>query len=195
MVKLSIVIPSLNQEAPIGRAIQQFWSPERPDVEVIVADAGSLDGTRSVARLLADQIVDVGGPAEPWKAQAKNAGAAAAKGDVVLFVEPEARILTSLKATLEKMNKLFGNGRRIVCAVPQVELLDAEAVGAETGQFGQMLAVKRAAFLECGGFDEALARDEDAELLQRIAKHGLVESVQDLKFVVAPQPKPEEVLA
>jgi glycosyltransferase involved in cell wall biosynthesis len=193
MVKLSIVIPALNQEAPIGRAIQQFWSPEQSEVEVIVADAGSQDGTRSVARLLADEIVEVRGAAEPWKAMAKNAGAAAAHGDVVLFVDPEARMLSPLASVMGSLGKLFGNGRHVVCAVPQVEALEPQTLGAEA--IGQMLAVQRDAFLECGGFDEALAASEDAELLNRIGKHGLIEPVQDVHFVVAPTPKPEEVAA
>ena len=193
MVKLSIVIPALNQETPIGRAIQQFWNPGQNGVEVIVADAGSQDGTRSVARLLADEIIDVPGPSEPWRAVAKNAGAAAAHGDVVLFVDPEARIVSSLESMVLRLGKLFGNGRRVVCAVPQVQALEPESQGEDAG--GQMLAVKRDAFLECGGFDEGLISAEDAELLQRIGKHGLIESMQDVQFVVTPTLRPDEVAA
>jgi glycosyl transferase family 2 len=187
MVKLSIVIPARNQETPIGRAIQQFWTPiGNSAVEVIVADAGSQDGTKSVARLLADEIVDVKNEMDDWKPAAKNAGAAAAHGDIILFVEPETRMLTELAPLMERFQKLFGNGRKIVGAVT---LADAN------GQTNGLLAVQRKAFLECGGFDESI--DHDTNLMDRLTKFGRIEALQELRFSMVPPapPESEEVAA
>lgn len=185
MVKLSIVIPTLNQEAPIGRAIQQFWNPGQDGgVEVIVADGGSQDGTMSAARLLADRLLQMHGLNGSWHAVAKNAGAAAARGDVLLFVDPEARLQTSVQSMVERFQKLFGNGRQVVCALPQVEML-------QDAPEGCLMAVKRTAFLECGGFDEGLEEREGEDLLERIAKHGLIENVADVQFEIQAVAKPE----
>lgn len=185
MVKVSIVISALNQEAPIGRAIQQFWEPgQEQGVEVIVADGGSHDGTCSAARLLADRLLELHGQNGSWRAVAKNAGAAAATGEVLVFVDPDARLQTSMSSMMERLQKLFGNGRRVVCALPKVELLEDAAPGC-------LMAVKRAAFLECGGFDEGLESLEGEDLLERIAKHGIVENLADVQFEVQPSAKPE----
>jgi glycosyltransferase involved in cell wall biosynthesis len=204
MMKLSIVIPALDQETPIGRAIQQFWTPvPSSPVEVIVADAGSMDGTLSVARLLADHVLEVDGSIEQWRSHARNAGAARASGDVVLFVDPEARIVTPLEQLLSHLQGLFGNGHPIACAVPRVEAIEGEAEiepltdepAARTYRPGA-LAVRRSAFLECGGFDEGLSADEEPDLLTRIAKHGQVEALHEVEFAVMQPALPiEEAVA
>jgi hypothetical protein len=189
MVKLSIVIPARNQETPIGRAIQQFWTPAGDAaVEVIVADAGSQDGTQFVARLLADKIVDVKNELEDWKPAAKNAGAAAAHGDVILFVEPETRMLTELHSMVEGFQKLFGNGRKIVGAVP---ILDSSSEDSGESRGASPFAVQRKAFLECGGFDESAHEGDDTDFMDRLTKFGRIESVQALQFSTVPAPAPE----
>ena len=46
-MRVSVVIPALNEEAAIGRVIADL--PREPVIEVIVVDGGSTDRTREVA--------------------------------------------------------------------------------------------------------------------------------------------------
>jgi len=52
-MKLSIVIPALNESAVIGAALSSLASIRARGHEVIVADGGSEDGTRELAAPLA----------------------------------------------------------------------------------------------------------------------------------------------
>jgi glycosyltransferase involved in cell wall biosynthesis len=198
MMKLSVVIAALNQETPIGRAIQQFWSPgvDVP-VEVVVVDAGSSDGTCGVARLLADRVVEVASPQEGWRAAARNAGAAAAQGDVILFLDAEARIATSLEVVLGRLQAIFGDAGRAACVLPQLEAQDAadEAIAAIPRKAGFLLAVRRSGFLECGGFPVAAGADEDAELLALMGLCGVVGPLEEVHFSAVPAAEVAEIAA
>ena len=57
----------------------------RRGVEVIVVDGGSSDGTPELARPLADRVI----AAPRGRAAQMNAGAAAARGDVLLFLHAD----------------------------------------------------------------------------------------------------------
>ena len=111
-----------------------------------------------------------------------------AHGDVILFVEPETRMLTELHSLVEGFRKLFGNGRKIVGAVP---VLDPSAEDSVETRGASPFAVQRKAFLECGGFDESSHEGDDADFLDRLTKFGRIESVQALQFSTVPAPEPE----
>ena len=56
-LKLSIVIPALNEAEHIGAALQALAPLRRRGYEVIVVDGGSADGTRELAEPLCDRVV------------------------------------------------------------------------------------------------------------------------------------------
>jgi rSAM/selenodomain-associated transferase 2 len=81
-VKLSIVIPALDEAAGIERTLRSL----RPGGhEVIVVDGGSVDGTAALAAGLADKVI----VAPRGRALQMNAGAAAATGDALLFLHAD----------------------------------------------------------------------------------------------------------
>lgn len=90
---ISIIIPALNEETYIGRTLQGIHASvdylkrcERPDPEIIVVDNGSTDGTAEIARSLGARVIE-----EPQGnvAIARNAGARAATGQVLVFVDAD----------------------------------------------------------------------------------------------------------
>jgi rSAM/selenodomain-associated transferase 2 len=103
-VKLSIVVPMLNEAPRIARALEALAPLRARGHEVIVADGGSEDGSRELALPLADRVI----AAPRGRARQMNAGAAAAKGDSLLFLHADTRlpanadqlILHSLKENL-----------------------------------------------------------------------------------------------
>ena len=77
---ISVVIPTYNEGAGISGAVRAALRDAH--VEVIVADGGSTDGTTERARAAGATVVD----APPGRASCQNAGAAAARGAVLLFL-------------------------------------------------------------------------------------------------------------
>ncbi len=87
-MKLSVIIPALNEAAGIVAALEALAPLRASGHEVIVADGGSGDDTRELAAALADRVV----AAPRGRARQMNAGAAAASGDALLFLHADTRL-------------------------------------------------------------------------------------------------------
>ncbi len=95
-MKLSIIIPTLNEAESIQRAIETSLalSPH----EVIVADGGSTDDTIAIARKSACRVIEC----RRGRAVQQNAGAAASTGDVLLFLHADSWLAPEGKFQIEK---------------------------------------------------------------------------------------------
>jgi len=87
-MRLSVIVPALNEAAVIGATLAALAPLRARGHEVLVADGGSEDGTRDVARPLADRVI----VAPRGRARQMNAGAAAATGDALLFLHADTRL-------------------------------------------------------------------------------------------------------
>ncbi|MFA6160269.1 MAG: glycosyltransferase family 2 protein [Parcubacteria group bacterium] len=94
-MKISIITPSYNQAEFIERTIQSVLAQNYPDLEYIVMDGGSTDGTVEILKKYSNRII--------WKSEkdcgqsdAINKGLKIATGDIVAYInsddtyEPEA---------------------------------------------------------------------------------------------------------
>ena len=84
-MKLSIIIPTLNEAANIGELLKQLAPMRARGTEVIVVDADSADATREIAGPLADHVLT----SERGRATQMNAGAKEASGDALLFLHAD----------------------------------------------------------------------------------------------------------
>jgi len=82
---ISIVIPTLNEAGVIVDTLGRLQPLRTAGHEVVVSDGGSDDATLAYARPLADRIIC----GRPGRAAQMNAGAAAARGDVLLFLHAD----------------------------------------------------------------------------------------------------------
>jgi glycosyltransferase involved in cell wall biosynthesis len=85
---VSIVIDNYNYEPFIGNAIESALRQIYPRVEVIVVDDGSTDGSRRVIDRYRDRVVAVE-QANGGQAAAVNAGFAASRGDLIMFLDAD----------------------------------------------------------------------------------------------------------
>lgn len=82
---LSVIIPAYNEARQMPRTLAAAASP---DVEIIVSDGGSTDRTVQIAKSLGARIVS----GRRGRAGQQNRGAAAARGEVLLFLHADTRL-------------------------------------------------------------------------------------------------------
>jgi glycosyltransferase involved in cell wall biosynthesis len=113
--RISVIVPALD-EAPGIRSVLAALQPLRErGHEIIVVDGGSTDGTPGLAAPLADQVI-----ASPrGRAVQQNAGAAAASGDVLLFLHADTRLPDRADAlVLTDCGARGADGAASTCASP-----------------------------------------------------------------------------
>ena len=173
---ISVIVPTLDEAAQLATTLA---SARGAGVrEVIVVDGGSRDATECVARRHADVVLT----AARGRATQMNAGAAAAHGEVLLFLHADTRLPRGFDASVRAAlaDPATIGGRFDVRLVPSSPLLALVAVlmnlrsrlsGIATGD--QAIFVRRAAFEAVGGF-EPIPLMEDVALTRTLKRRGRI---------------------
>lgn len=172
-MKLSVIVPVLNEAAGIEAALRRLAAVRARGAEAIVVDGGSSDGTVELARPLADQVLS----APRGRALQMNAGAAAASGDVLLFLHADTALPENADALiregLSRSGRAWGrfdirfDDGGLLHAVALMMNARSRATGIATGD--QAIFVRRATFVETGGFPP-IALMEDVALSARLKR-------------------------
>ena len=88
MTTLSIIVPTLNEADIIVAALSALQSLRERGAELIVVDGASEDRTADLARPFCDRLL----LAARGRAAQMNAGAAAAEGQILLFLHADTRL-------------------------------------------------------------------------------------------------------
>jgi rSAM/selenodomain-associated transferase 2 len=173
-MKLSLVIPALNEAADIAATLAPLQSLRDLGHEAILVDGGSDDGTPALAAPLADRVLTAPG----GRARQMNAGAALAQGDALLFLHADTRMPDGALAVIRSAlgSRLWGRFDVRIAGRPWMLRVVAwmmnrrsRLTGIATGD--QAIFVRRAAFAAVGGFpDQPLM--EDIELSKRLKRLG-----------------------
>ena len=171
-LRVSIIIPALNEAALIGAAVGHAIEA-RPH-EVLVVDGGSADGTAELARQAGAAVL----ASAPGRARQQNMGAAQATGDVLLFLHadcwlpPEA--MRQIDASLADESVACGAFRQQIEAEGRVyrwlergNAWRALRRGLPYGDQG--IFVRREVFVEEGGFPDVRLM-EDLLLMRRLRR-------------------------
>jgi glycosyltransferase involved in cell wall biosynthesis len=130
--RLTVVIANYNYERYVGAAIESALALKWPDVEVVVVDDGSTDGSIDVLRRYSDRVMLLLAP-NGGQRVAANRGFAASSGDVVIFLDaddllpPElplalARAMTPTVSKVQfQMQRIDESGRTIGSPFPKWE--------------------------------------------------------------------------
>ncbi len=186
MTTTSIIIPALDAEKTVGHLLDALVPQLLPHVvDVIVADNGSSDDTRTIAAAYADclpvRVIDASARRGP--AAARNLGAAAAAGEKLLFCDADDVAFPDWVAqlsgcvtpgTIAVGATLFVDFGRMT--VPHEWRPRSERLPRYLGQVplasSNNLGVSRADFERLHGFDESLRCGEDADFGIRAREAG-----------------------
>lgn len=171
-MRLSVIVPTLNEAGRIRQHLQVLAGLRQRGHEVIVADGGSEDGTAELALDLADAVVT----APRGRASQMNAGAAQARGNVLLFLHADTRLPEAadrlILQGLADCRHVWGRfDVRIEGTHPALPVIAwlmnhrSRLTGICTGDQG--LLVWRQHFIAIGGFPE-IALMEDIAISKRL---------------------------
>jgi glycosyltransferase involved in cell wall biosynthesis len=180
---VSIIIPAFNEEKLLPATLRAIAASRAPlqngghDVEVIVCDNNSTDCTAEIARDAGASVVF-----EPLNqiARARNAGAAAASGDWLVFVDADSRVSPELLAALAGA---IGTPR-VIAGGTTVRMENAGVVARTIASgwnlvsrvmrwaAGSFIFCRADAFRAVGGFNEALYASEEIELFNKLKRHA-----------------------
>lgn len=193
---VSAIIPAFNREATVARSVRSALSQTYGNLEVIVVDDGSSDGTVEALEQFEGQIMILrqanGGPS-----LARNFGASKARGAILAFLDSDDEWLPD---KIEKqVHMMLAYGPTMPCCVCNASYTDGRETPARTSfelaglnspfevailenpvavitstflLFNQAAAIRREAFERVGGYDEKLRLLEDYELSLRLATLG-----------------------
>lgn len=170
---VSVIIPALNEAARIGATIDSARAAGAS--EIIVCDAGSYDGTATIAADHGAALLSC----EPMRARQLNQGAAAARGETLLFLHADTLLppdAANAAAIALSQGIVFG-GFRLRFAEDAWKLRCAEAMINLRTSFtrcpwgDQAQFIRRDRFLASGGYAE-IPLMEDYEMAIRMKREG-----------------------
>ena len=187
-VKISIIIPVLNEAKAIAQTIHQAQNATA--VEIIVVDGGSTDGTIQAANHV--QVLT----APPGRATQMNAGAAAASGDILLFLHADTHLPpefdTWVRQTLAQPGIIAGAfelkidgqnpGLRLV-----EKMVNLRSRYLQMPYGDQAIFLKTTTFQQLGGFPSQPIM-EDFELMRRLQRMGKIAMAKRRAVGIAPLP-------
>jgi rSAM/selenodomain-associated transferase 2 len=173
-MKLSVIMPVLNEAGGIEEALTSLAPLRTRGVEIVVADGGSSDATVALARPLADLVITV----PRGRGVQMNAGAAASGGDVLLFLHADTHLprdadalirdgLVRSGCTWGRFDVRIAGAHPLFPVIAVMMNLRSRITGIATGD--QAIFISRAAF--GAGFPE-IALMEDIAMAKRLKRAG-----------------------
>lgn len=178
MTKISIIIPTFNEEEYLPQLLDSIKDQSYTDYEIIIADAQSKDKTREIAKSYGCIVTEGGLPA-----LGRNNGAKEANGELLLFLDSDL-ILTDdyLKDSVEEFEE-NGLGIAITQMIPLSDKTRDKVLHEFANRFMIMVESIKPHGAGCygiisrkdlhdqvGGFEESLDFGEDSDYIERIGK-------------------------
>ncbi|MFQ5474218.1 MAG: glycosyltransferase [Candidatus Nanoarchaeia archaeon] len=176
-MRISVIIPTLNEEKYLPRILDCLDKQTYKDFEIIVADAGSKDGTKQIAKEHGARVVKGGLPGP-----GRNKGAEAARGELLVFLDADVKIPKGfLKKVHDEMQERYLD--LATCEFRPLSNLKIDKVAHKIANMfiklnqyskphapGFCIFVTKRLFDRVGGFDETVTLAEDHEFVSRASK-------------------------
>ena len=185
MTRVSVVTVSFNQAQFLERAIRSVLDQDHDDIEYIVVDPGSTDGSRDIIARYRDRIAEVIREPDRGPADGLNKGFAAATGDIYAYLNADDAFLAgAIRAAVAAFDRhpdagiVAGHGYIVDAAGKVVRRFRSAPFtpwrfvhGAAT-VMQQSTFFRASAFNATTGFNLANRTSWDAELLLDMALAG-----------------------
>lgn len=175
MPLVSVIMPAYNAARTIGATLASVLQQTAPDVELIVVDDGSTDGTARVLEELRGRILLIR-TGHRGAAAARNRGAEFARGEYLFFCDADLVLRPELLERLTNAAQRMPNVSFFYCAFEWAghtfgrRAFDSNDVK-RNNYISTMSLIRRAHF---PGFDESLRRFQDWDLWLTMIERGKV---------------------
>lgn len=178
---ISFIVPAYNEAYELPRSLTSIFASARAigePFEVIVVNDASTDETPSLARAAGARVLDV---SLRQISRVRNAGARAATGDLLFFVDADTQISPEVvRAALAALNSGAVGGGAWVNFAEQMSLwirfglwifslIYSKGLRWAAGCF---VYARKDAFWAAGGFDESLYASEEIWLSRALKRQG-----------------------
>jgi glycosyltransferase involved in cell wall biosynthesis len=180
---VSAIIPTLDSAAHLARCLRSLEAQRNVDVEVIVVDQGSRDGTLDIARVHGARILSLPRPAfyRP-PTRSRNLGARAAAGRFLVHLDADMELPRGLLAEAAAVCERVGVAAVVLHEHDVPETFWGAAKALERDTYVGVTGVEGARFVRAdvfravGGYDEHLGSGEDWDIHTRYLQQGAVEA-------------------
>ncbi len=180
MVRISIITICFNSEKTIEQTIRSVIKQKTPEIEYIIIDGGSTDGTENIISRYISDIDSYVSEKDRGISDAFNKGIKKAKGEYVGIINSDDQYLpnafkTFLSEVKEGTDVFFGNGIRVFPNGKCKKFLanpDVNALHDSMSMCHPAVFVRRGAYERYGLFSEEYKFVMDRELLLRFLNAG-----------------------
>lgn len=170
--RVSVIIPVKNSASTIGKCLDSISSQTYHNIEILVVDGKSTDGTEEICNNLGAKVISVEGE----RAAAKNQGLKLARGEFVFFVDSD--MVLQRNVIEECVGSCGGNVAGVI--IPErsigdrfwVKVRDFERALYLGSRIESARFFKTKVAIAAGGFDEEVVTYEESTLPQKIEKMG-----------------------
>jgi glycosyltransferase involved in cell wall biosynthesis len=185
MPLISVIIPVFNGETTIQETIESVLNQTIKDLELLVINDGSQDGTVEIIERIPDSRIQIFSYPNAGQSTSRNRGIELAKGDYISFIDAD-DLWTPDKLEAQ-LNALQANSKAAVAYSwtdwinESSQLLGKGSYNTEQGEVfaklllndfvanGSNVLIRRDALTEVGGFDSSVTPAEDWDLWLRLA--------------------------
>ena len=175
---VSIIIPTFNSQKNLKGLLESIQQQTYPNIETIVIDRHSTDGTVETARKFKAKVYLL----KAERSKAKNYGARKARGEFLLFLDSDMKPTPKLvqecveRTRTENVDALIipelSKGNNALARCKKLEKAALEKTRGEKASFCIPRFFRKNVFLALGGFNEKLVFGEDFDFYERFKKAG-----------------------
>lgn len=188
--KLSIIIPTLNEEKRIKQTLERLRAGLSISNEIIVSDDLSDDKGVEVAKLYADKVVTMEKAPRVNAGEVRNRGAKVASGEFLVFVDCgcfivdpqtfftqalqdfEDKKVIAVSGNIEVMREIATLLDRTISAIINTGYRILNNVFHRGAAWGKFMMVRKEAFEAVRGFRPELVAGEDINFFYQLSKIG-----------------------
>lgn len=198
-MRVSVVIPAFNEEELLPKCLEALRAQEHVgEIELLVVDNASTDGTARVARSHGATVVH---EQSRGYGRALIRGFAAARGDIIACTDADSIVprdwISRLVREYERQGDVVAVGGDIEFICPRwksrlltrffIPLFNRIDRGNPAGPhlWGANMSVRRDAFLAVGGWNPKFSLQADSELSERLRGAGRVVILESLRVLTS----------